>query len=119
MKYLSIFLIFISLAHADDPVVLHKGDAAPYEGVLLDQPHAQTASDTKYNLGVCTQVSALKDTENSLLTQRINNANTAVNNLSDQLAKTQDNSFLKQLGMFVLGAGVATLVAFGAAKAVR
>lgn len=119
MKYLAILLLVSYSAMAQDNVVLHKGDTAPFDGVLLSQDNAQKASDTKYNLGVCNNVSGLKDQENTLLTQRVTNANTAVSNLSEQLAKTQDNSFWKSVGMFVLGSAVTGLIAYGASRAVR
>jgi hypothetical protein len=121
MRILTIMacVLMVTNVYAEDNVVLHKGDVAPFDGVFLTQDNAQKASDTKYNLGVCQRVSDLKDTENTLLTQRVTNANTAVSNLSDQLAKTQDNSFWKSVGMFVLGGAVASLVAVGASRAVR
>jgi hypothetical protein len=57
------------------------------------------------------------DAQSTIMQQRIDNLQDNNSELTKQLS-SQDNFFSK-VGMFLLGAGLASFVAFGAARAVR
>lgn len=119
MKYLLILLMASSALADGGNVVVAKGQSCPFNGILLTPENAQTLDVQKYNLGSCTKISALKDDENSLLTQRVTNANDEVDRLSKQLAAKQDNSFWHDVAFFALGVGVTGLISYGLVKTLK
>jgi hypothetical protein len=107
------------LSLADENTVhLDKGEPAPFSGFLLDPARSQRVYTLDLDLQTCTKVSDLKSQEIDIGNTRITNANKEIDHLSERLAKEQD-TFWKNVGMFILGAATATAISFAAARAVR
>lgn len=122
MKSLISLLLILSLltpAHAEDTVVLKKGEPATFDGFLIDRPKAEKYRLLQLDLDFANKIDEQRVKETNILQKRVENLNTELNNMSSRLVDAQDNSFWGKLGMFILGAGVASLVAYGAARSVR
>lgn len=103
----------------DSAVFLPKGGIAPFTGYEISPQKAESIRDDSIDLDTAKKVNSNLTEENALLSQRLANSQSQDDYLSKQLVSERDNSFLGKLGMFALGAAAASLVAFGAARAVR
>ena len=68
------------------------------------------------SLDSCTKISSLKDQEQQVLTDRLNNAQKEETQLASQV---DDHSLLGKVGLFVLGFGTASLLAYGFSRTFR
>jgi hypothetical protein len=117
MKYLAIILIFIhSVALADDAKYLTKDTPAPFTGYLISPEKAEKVRLMDIDLKAALKTNQLLQGENDLLEQRLQNMTTANVELAKQI---NDNSIWGKVGIFVLGAATATVIAFAAVRAVR
>lgn len=116
---LLLFFTISSFAFAEDTVVLKKGEAAPYDGFLIDRAKADKYYLLSETLESCTKISDLRIKESDIQEKRITNLNTELNNMSERLVSQQESSFWGKVGFFFVGAAAASLVAYGAAKSVR
>lgn len=104
---------------ADDAKFLEKGQAAPYDGFLLDREKAAKVRllDIDYQEVLKTKDYLQKD--NEVYVQRLDN----MKNYNDRLAKEnvelRENSIWSKLGFFVLGALVTTGIAFSVSRATK
>lgn len=121
VSILIIIVIQSCNAHAADPdnVVLTTGEKSPYSGVLLPTARAQRVLTLDLNYQYLQTIDGLKDQEITILNTRVNNANTEANNLSDRLAKQNEYTWLKEVGLFFLGAAAATVTAYGVSRALK
>ena len=98
-----------------DNVALNQGDKAPYAGVLLPTARAQRLDVLNLSLSSCQKIGTLKDDENTVLVQRLNNAQ----NENKELASQLEPSIWGKLGAFALGSLVTTGIAFAVTRATR
>lgn len=115
-RLVCILCILFSLPlHAAEPdnVVLNKGDVSPYTGVLIPPERAGRIRLVDIDLDTCAKISVLKDDENKVLTDRLNNANAANDMLTKRLADTKEDGFFAKPLYFILGAVVTGLIAQG------
>lgn len=115
MKYLMILLIVLNIqsAYTDDAVYLLKASAAPFTGYLITPDKANSIRNDSIDLSTQLHLNSNLTQENSLLTQRLTNSQEEATTLSKELVTERDTSFLGKLGMFVLGAGVTGVLAYG------
>jgi hypothetical protein len=119
-KLISILCILTSLsAFAEDNVALKKGDVAAFDGILMPLDRAQRVNLMQIDLSTCTKVSGLKDDENKILNDRINNLNAENTNLSQRLVSSKEAGMWDKVGFFIIGAALTTVVAYGAVRATR
>lgn len=115
-----IILVSIPLGHTDDQAVyLTKGQPAPFTGYLITQDQANTARKNSIDLGAQLKINIELMDENSLLNQRLSNAQQQDTFLSKQLVDEQDKGFFSKAGYFLLGAGITGLLAYGTEHALK
>jgi hypothetical protein len=122
MKIL-ILAILLSLGSravlADDPVYLPKSTPAPYSGYLVPEKTVTDMRNISLQLASEKTVNGLLLDEQAVMSQRINNAKTENDALAKELVSERDHSIFAKVGFFVLGAGVATLIAYGTIQATK
>lgn len=117
---LKIWLIFsISLNNismATDPVLIHKGEIAPIEGLLFSPEKAQ---DIKYKLlendSLSKSIELYKANEIVYNTQ-ISQLQTQNDKLGASLKEDQTSSFMRNFLMFSLGVAATSFAVFGVKK---
>lgn len=112
---LSLFATSVSSANDPDNVSLVPGDKVPYPGVLLPTSRAQRVEVMSLSLDSCTKISSLKDQEDSVLTQRLNNAQAE----NDRLAAKASPGEWEKVGAFALGVLTTIGVAFAVSHVTR
>jgi hypothetical protein len=120
MKYLLVFLLLIGQVRAEESVVyLNKGQPAPFDGFAVSFEKAKAIRLLDLNYQFEQKKTAALTEENTIVMQRLTNAQDQNKALATQLVEQRDSSFFSKVGMFILGAGVASVVAYGATRAVR
>jgi hypothetical protein len=119
-KLLILLLIFSNLAFAEESVVVIKaGQPSPMDGYVINQERAEHYRNTSLDLGLCTKTKDLITQENSLINEQLTRSNGRIKEQNEYIQDTKDGAIWTKVGFFVLGAAAASLVAFGAARAVR
>ena len=120
-KYVALLLVCSQVAFAvdvpePDNVVLHAGDKAPWEGVLINPSRVQRLTLLTEKLTESTTLLDLKTQEATILQQRVSNLDNENNQLTSRLASQTTHSFWEQVGMFALGAVCTSLIAYSAVR---
>lgn len=104
---------------ADTAVYLPKGSTTPFDGYLIDQEKADKVRNNKIDLDTANKIIESYKNEELFWQERLKNSRDSEQAMAKRLVDMQDNSVFSKVGYFVLGAAAATLVAYGAARAVR
>ena len=118
-KLLSMLLIASSAMADDGAVLLNKGDLAPYPGYLITTSMATKARDNSVDLTATKKINLNLTDENSLLNERLANAQKQDEFLSNQLIKEKDNGMFSKVGFFILGSLVTGAIAYGTTRALK
>jgi len=107
-----------SIAFAAEVTLLDAGQPAPHSGFLFTRAKADEFRllDINYKLTVTTNEILTK--QNVLLNEQLDKANVNITRLADQVVKER-NDLWSNIGMFLLGAGAATLITFGVSRAAK
>lgn len=97
-------------------VVLHQGDKAPFDGILLTPDNAKALDDMKIDLETQKKVNGLQREDNEFYAQRLTLYKTETESLSKQLTEQRDSSIYSKIGFFILGAGITGLLGYGIYK---
>lgn len=108
-------IVSIPLGHTDTTSAVHlnKGDPAPMEGYEITPQKTIDIRNLSIDMDTSKKVNANLTQENTLLGQRLQNAQQQDNFLADQLNKEKDTSFLSKAAFFVFGALTVGLVSYG------
>ena len=104
--------------YAADVTLLDAGQPAPYAGFLFSRTEADKVRNLKLDLDLSTKMVDLGKQENVLLTNQLDKANLHINNLADQVVKEKD-TFWSNLGFFLLGSAVTTVIAYGVVRVTK
>jgi hypothetical protein len=121
-KILSVLLITLTVgmstlsARCDEAVYLPKGGVAGFSGYEITPDQATKVRNNQIDLSTQTKLNTNLTEENSLLNQRVSNAQVQNESLSKQLVEQKDTGVFAKIGMFVLGAGITGLVSYGIYK---
>ena len=118
-KLITLLLIVCSPVYAQDTVVLHKGDIAPFDGVLLSQPKAEQVRQIKLDLDLKLVEVDILTRQNKLLMAYTATSEQHIQSLSKQVVESRDNSMLGKIGYFLLGAATTTIIAYGVSQSLR
>jgi len=115
---LALVLALVGKVRAEETQVLHKGDVAPFTGILISE---SASKDIKKDL---LELDALKFQKNifiqnqTALEEQRDMWKNQANNLADQLI-TEKNSFWGRASYFLAGAGITVVLAFATNKATK
>jgi hypothetical protein len=128
MRLLNILLItsFSLSSLAGEITLLEKGQKAPFTGILFDTQAARDQKKKLLDLDYYQDLSASQERQitlykdlNILSEERLMNIKKDRDRLSQELVKERDKSAFNKTLWFLAGGLAATIVAFGAAKAVK
>lgn len=97
----------------DSAIHLDKAQLAPYDGYEITPQQAIKVRNLSIDNDMEHHVNADLTQENSLMNQRLTNAQTQEASLSKQLVEQKDSGALSKIGMFVLGAVTTGLISYG------
>jgi hypothetical protein len=119
MKTLLVAILLVSQAVSanEDVVYLPKGTQTPYTGYLFSEQKAQEVRVKIIDLEAATRTIQIMTDENALMVKRLELSKEHIDHLSKQVVS--NDSLWGKMGYFFLGAAAASLVAFGASRAVR
>lgn len=117
-KYLALLLITTQVLAAD-PTAIKKDTPAPYDGLLFSTEKANELRVKLIDLDLNVKLLDSVNKENVLLIDQLDRSNKRVENLSKEIVDSRDSGFFTHAGFFLLGGLAASLVAFGASRAVR
>lgn len=121
MKFIALLLLCSNIALADNVTVsvfLTKGQASPYDGYLLDQAKVKSLYNDNLDLQFYKKSNDNLNLQIVDYDKRVNNCLSQNDKLAVKLEHS-DSNMLEKIGFFFLGAAAASIVAFGAARAVR
>lgn len=120
MKYI-LLLCFTTNLFAQDFFPVKKGDPSPVDGFAIsretEKQVRQKVMDLEFKSTQLTQLGVLKDDQIRLLEAKSSLQADHNKELMGELKSS--NNWLKTTGFFLLGGVVATVVAYGAAHAVK
>lgn len=116
MTSLIVNSLVITYAISDDAVHLNKGEAAPMDGYEISPDKAVKIRNLAIDLDTQKEINTNLTQENSLMNQRLVNAQQQDDRLSKELVETKDSSFLGKAAFFIFGAAVTGLVSYGVYK---
>ena len=122
MKKLIIPLLFVFSLNAlaeDTAKYLPKGEPAPFSGYLLSPEKADKVRLITIDLSLSKKTNDILTQQNTLLQTQVAQSQEHINNLNKTLVDSKDSAFLSKIGMFLLGATSATVIAWGVSRAVR
>lgn len=97
----------------DSAVHLNKNEVAPYDGYEITPQQAIKVRNLSIDNDMEHHVNADLAQENSLMNQRLTNAQQQNESLSKQLVETKESGFFSKVGFFVLGAVITGGLAYG------
>lgn len=120
-KYSSLMLLVLSInALADDSVLpISKGTPAPFDGYLINQERAERFRALSIELDFANKSLDIVKQQNTLLTNQLDLSSKHMLDLNKQIVEAKDTSLLSKIGMFILGAGTATLLTFAVSRTVK
>jgi septal ring factor EnvC (AmiA/AmiB activator) len=123
LKKSNITLLALTLAlnaFAEESVIpISRGEIAPFDGYLINQERAERFRTLGIELQFVNKNLQLVSEQNVLLNDQLNLASKQIGDLNKQLTDVKDTSLLSKIGMFVLGAGTATLMAFAVSRSIQ
>lgn len=117
---LIVLLSYSISALADDSVLsISKGTPAPFDGYLINQERAERFRALSIELDFTNKSLDIVKQQNKLLTEQLDLSSKHMIDLNKQITEAKDNSLLSKIGMFILGAGTATLLTFAVSQTIK
>lgn len=111
-----ISLLSIQSAISEDSVHLNKNEPAPYDGYEIDYKHVVDIRNLSIDLTTQKELNNNLTQENTLMGERLKNAQDQNDRLSKEIVETKDSSFLGKAAFFIFGAVITGAVSYGVYK---
>lgn len=117
-KLTSLALLFCLLSNSAwaAPSLLHKGDPAPFDGLLFNTEDSNSLRNTELELGLSKKQYSITLQENELLNGQLVRYQNQTDKLSKDLVESRDRTISSPIVAFLAGAAVAILINFGLKK---